>query len=142
MLRSQPVSRHDDAGPQVIRQPGEKSGVGTARVHHESSTVQIQHGASLLRVFRVEFAGGQTAQLPVDDPAPSRGRGEKARRCTGTVEECPHCVEVVVVSTPRRLAHHTDHRVDEAQDDASLVPAHRDAAPGMVTVATAASGPM
>jgi hypothetical protein len=89
----------------------------------------------------VEFAGGQAAQLRIDDPASRCGPGEKARRSSGTVEELAHPVEVVVVSTKRRLAHPTEHRVDEAQGDAAPVPAHLDFAPRMVTVATAASGP-
>ena len=104
--------------------------------------MQVQHGAPVLCASGVEFAGGQAAQLPIDDPASRCGPGEKARCRTGTVEERAHPVEVVVVSTKRRLAHPTEHRVDEAQGDASLVPAHLDVAPRMVTVATAASGPM
>ncbi len=104
--------------------------------------MQVQHGPPGLCASGVEFAGGQAAQFPVDDPASRRGPGEKARCRTGTVEERAHPVEVVVVSAKRRLAHRTEHRVDQAQGDASLVPAHLDVAPRMVTVATAASGPM
>ena len=116
-------------GPQVIRQPREESGVGAARVHQESTTVQVQHGAPRLWASGVELAGGQAAQVPIDDPASRCGPGEKARRRTGTVEELAHPVEVVLVSTKRRLAHPTEHRVDEAQGDAALVPVHLDVAP-------------
>jgi hypothetical protein len=113
---------------QVIRQPRKESGVGAARVHQESTTVQVQHGAPGPRASGVEFAGAQAAQLPIDDPASRRGPGEKARRSTGAVEERAHPVEVVVVSTKRRLAHPTEHRVGEAQGDAApwLLTSQRD----------------
>ncbi len=104
--------------------------------------MQVQHGAPVLCASGVEFAGGQAAQFPFDDPASRCGPGEKARCRTGPVEERAHPVEVVVVSTKRRLGRRTDHRIEEAQGDASLVPAHLDVAPRMVTAATAASGPM
>src|ERR1700677_4734623 len=139
---AQPVTRTDDAGLQVSRQPREESGVGPAYVHQESTTVQVEHGAPAPDVSGVEFARGQAAQLPIDDAASRCGPGEKTRCRSGPVEERAHPVEVVVVSRKRRLAHPADHRIDEAHGDAASVSAHLDRAPRMVTVATAASGPM
>ena len=92
--------------------------------------------------YPVEFARGQAAQLPIDDPASRCGPGEQARRRSGPVEERAHPVEVVVVSTKRRLGRRTDHRIDQAQGDATPLPTHLDVAPRIVTTATAASGPM
>ena len=104
--------------------------------------MQVQHGAPGFQASGVEFARRQAPQFSVEDPASRGGPGEQTRCRTGTVEERAHPVEVVVISAKRRLRHRSDHRIHQAQCDAAPVPAHLDAAPRMVTVATAASGPM